>query len=1187
MKKRMFSLFLALALCLSLLPATAWAAGETVPSNVTLAGTALESGKSYVATVDGITEKTGESVGTNYLTYDNGTLTVFGTVEVSCGESAGLSFYSGTLTLAGDGDLTIAASGSNSAVSGNPYSTLIAVNFSGDLTLGSVNAPAVQNVVLNLTTGGDILISSAKNSAVNTPQNPVTLAGKTVTIKGTDETTEASPANVSTVTAPKLNVTAEDGVTITGSSDYLPLIADDSNNECAVTLNAGGDVKIVNKGGMAVYGPLTVESAHNVTIGGGGESLLYSANGVHRINASRTVKMESSGIVCSGTDANGLTITGVETVDIAGESTSAPVVTGMTLNECGTATVTRLQYADTMAPIAYTVTSDIPVLLRNGSNDIEPQLLWDGEYYQKAAVEDVYMEPSSEAAVYYEAGDGYVMFSKTSGGVETGTANAVLLNASSTAPIAGNLAEVKVIGENSLDEIQSLDEVGTKVSFTGNGTLHTFFGGSVEPEIADSVAFHGLVCVMTTEASQEQGKLSISMNFTAYGTSDLPPIVWESEEDPGSFVVGTVSSKEAIVTIRLTVSEGATLTIPEEVPLKIEKSEEISCLTNHGTLINNSTVSLPDATPADIKGLRLTGSGLVQVPSGTGITYYTNEGVELGNHKMEDLDLSGTNADQGSLETDGYHWDADAKTLTLNGLALTGTLTLPDASGREIKIVMSKESLVNSVSVSGNYRPTVQITGSAPLTVQSISGDMSLTVAQGAVLNAMESINIGASGNTDSIITVNGTLTVKGDSGIRCGQMVIGADGTVNISGARGVAVFGVNGSSSGTEHKGAFQIANGGTFTADCTDYNVVVFTGGAEVTKENAETYLVLPDNYLPAGYSIRVVTGESGGNTHYAVTVAQKDADLTLVSEHITGAGGKMELKYQPTPTPDPEPTPDPDPMPGGGSDDSEPSYSILLTETKGGVLAVRYKYASKGDTVTITVTPDAGYELDALTAEDKNGKELALTDKGDGKYTFPMPGSQVTVTARFKQTDTGTENPFTDISKNDYFYDAVLWAVEEGVTGGTGGGKFSPNAPCTRAQMVTFLWRASGSPEIGTANPFSDVSSDAYYYDAVLWAAEQGITGGTGNGKFSPDAPCTRAQMATFLWRVAGSPTPESGENIFADVPADSWYAQAVQWAYGQKITNGTGGGKFSPDAICTRAQMVQMLKISNQEFHVAK
>ena len=1129
----------------------------------------MESGKSYIATVDGITEKTGESAETNYLTYDNGTLIVIGTVEITC-DSAGLSFYNGTLTLAGNGDLTIAASGSNSAVSGSPQSTLTtAEGFSGSITLGSVNAPAVQNVVLDLTTGGDILISSAKNSAVNTPQNPVMLAGKTVTIKGTDETTEASPANVSTVTAPKLNVTAEDGVTITGSSGYLPLIADDSNNECAVTLNAGGDVAIVNQSGMAVYGPLTVESAHNVTIAGGGDSLLYSENGVHCINASGTVKMESSGIVCSGTDANGLTITGAETVDIAGESAAAPVVTGMTLNECGAAFVTRLGSSEPcIVPIAYTVISDLPVLLRNGSNDIEPQLLWDGEYYQKAAVEDVYMEPSSEAAVYYEAGDGYVMFSKTSDGTKTGTANAVLLNASSTDPIAGNLAEVKVIGENSLAEIQSLDEVGTKVSFTGNGTLHTFFGGSVEPEIADSVAFHGLVCVMTTEAPQEQEKPSISMNFTAYGTSDLPPIMWESDQDPGSFVVGTVSSKEAIVTIRLTVSEGATLTIPKEVPLKIEKSAEISCLTNHGTLINNSTVSLPDATPADIKGLRLTGSGLVQVPSGTSITYYTNEGVELGNHKMENLDLSSADADQGDLKIDGYHWDNADRTLTLNGLALTGTLTLPDASGGEIKIAVNKESLVNSVSVSGTYRPTVQITGSAPLTVQSISRDMSLTVAQGAVLNAMESINIGSSGNADSIITVNGTLTVKGDSGIRCGRMVVGDTGAVSVSGARGVAVFGVNGSS-GTEHKGAFQIENGGTFTADCTDYNVVVFTGGAEVTKENAETYLVLPDNYLPAGYSIRVVTGESGGNTHYAVTVAQKDADLTLVSEHITGAGGKMELKYQPTPTPDP------DPAPGGGSDDSEPSYSILLTETKGGVLAVRYKYASKGDTVTITVTPDAGYELDALTAEDKNGKELALTDKGDGKYTFTMPGSKVTVTARFKQTDTGTENPFTDISKNDYFYDAVLWAVKEGITSGTSDTTFSPNVSCNRAQMVTFLWRASGSPEIGTANPFSDVSSDAYYYDAVLWATGRGITGGTGNGKFSPDAPCTRAQMATFLWRANGSPEV-TGTPPFSDVSSRTYY-NAVLWAYEQKITNGTGGGKFSPDAPCTRAQMVQMLK----------
>ena len=240
-----------------------------------------------------------------------------------------------------------------------------------------------------------------------------------------------------------------------------------------------------------------------------------------------------------------------------------------------------------------------------------------------------------------------------------------------------------------------------------------------------------------------------------------------------------------------------------------------------------------------------------------------------------------------------------------------------------------------------------------------------------------------------------------------------------------------------------------------------------------------------------------------------------------------------------------------------------------------------------TISIPYTPEKGEDTSTLAVwyirddgsiENKGGSY----DAKSGCFVF-----ETDHLSRYLLVHTEQAIGFTDVPADAWYAGAVAWAVEQGITSGTGNGKFSPDGSCTRAQMVTFLWRASGSPEIGTANPFSDVSSDAYYYDAVLWAAEQGITGGTGNGKFSPDAPCTRAQMATFLWRVAGSPTPESGENIFADVPADSWYAQAVQWAYGQKITNGTGGGKFSPDAICTRAQMVQMLKISNQEFHVAK
>lgn len=230
-----------------------------------------------------------------------------------------------------------------------------------------------------------------------------------------------------------------------------------------------------------------------------------------------------------------------------------------------------------------------------------------------------------------------------------------------------------------------------------------------------------------------------------------------------------------------------------------------------------------------------------------------------------------------------------------------------------------------------------------------------------------------------------------------------------------------------------------------------------------------------------------------------------------------------------------------------------------------------------TISIPYTPEKGEDMSTLAVwyirddgsiENKGGSY----DAKSGCFVF-----ETDHLSRYLLVHTEQVMGLTDVPANSWYAGAVAWALEQGITSGTSDTTFSPNISCTRAQMVTFLWRASGTPEIGTTSPFSDVSADAYYYDAVLWAVEQSITGGTGDGKFSPDAPCTRAQMAMFLWRAAGSPTPESGENIFVDVPADSWYIQAVRWAYEQKITNGTSGGKFSPNATCTRAQMVQMLK----------
>ena len=261
-------------------------------------------------------------------------------------------------------------------------------------------------------------------------------------------------------------------------------------------------------------------------------------------------------------------------------------------------------------------------------------------------------------------------------------------------------------------------------------------------------------------------------------------------------------------------------------------------------------------------------------------------------------------------------------------------------------------------------------------------------------------------------------------------------------------------------------------------------------------------------------------------------------------------------------------------GGGGDFSAPSYLVSVDDVKHGTVTVSSKSASKGDTVTITVTPDKGYVLESLTVLDKDGKTLELTDKGSGKYTFTMPAGKITVKAVFMDDNTML-NFFTDVHAEDYYYDAVLWAAQKGITGGMSDTLFAPNAACTRAQIVTFLWRAAGSPEPKQLSPFGDVPADAYYAKAVAWAVENGITDGTSDTTFAPGTICTRAQGAALLYRAAGSPAV-SGSAAFTDVPADAYYADAAAWAEQKGITGGIGNGLFGPHNNCTRAQIVTFL-----------
>ena len=361
------------------------------------------------------------------------------------------------------------------------------------------------------------------------------------------------------------------------------------------------------------------------------------------------------------------------------------------------------------------------------------------------------------------------------------------------------------------------------------------------------------------------------------------------------------------------------------------------------------------------------------------------------------------------------------------------------------------------------------------------------------------------------------------------------------------------------------------GTYAVEVSADNCEVFRSDITITADTATHMQTIAMTYLPANYTkvdAAIAKANALNKDNYmdfsgveaAVNAVVRGKNITEQSEVdamakvIEEAINALVRK-------------------SSGGDDSDPTYAIEVgKDIRNGTVTANRRYAERGDTVTITVKPDDGFKLDDLTVTDKNGKELKLTDKGNGKYTFTMPASKVEIKATFvKEVET---SPFSDVSTSAYYYEAVKWAQEKDITGGIGNGLFGPNQPCTRAQIVTFLWRAAGSPEPKSMSSFSDVSADSYYAKAVAWAVENGITTGTGNGKFSPDATCTRAQSVTFLFRAIGKLVDSKAE--FSDVLTDSYYANAVAWAVENGVTNGIGDGLFGPDNSCTRAQIVTFL-----------
>ena len=611
-------------------------------------------------------------------------------------------------------------------------------------------------------------------------------------------------------------------------------------------------------------------------------------------------------------------------------------------------------------------------------------------------------------------------------------------------------------------------------------------------------------------------------------------------------------------TVTLLKDVTADITIPAGKTMTLDLNGKTLTNVNDHTILNNGNLTITGTGKVDnishAKGA-LYNKGTVVVNGGTfdrskengktsndsgSNSWYTIKNVgSMTIHDGATVQTAGNNTTLGkfsSLVSNGYFNAGDYTNnrgleqpiLTIDGGTFRGGLNT-------IKNDDHAKLTINGGTFSNYYQAVVQNHNIAEIT------GGTFTAASDANAKTYGIYNCGCGAEIDL-----GTLTVSG--GTFTGATYAVADvssenADVTISGGQFAGTKAAIVKSSTSK---ATIAVSGGKFSSDPSVY--VVGNGNTNIVKrdgsEGAYTYTVLAKSGLTSGVYLTNPSGALASNYYVSST-----------------ANGVWTVSYSAPYS--------------GGSSSYDPTYSVSTpSKTEHGTVTVSPKNASKGDTVTVTVKPDSGYVLETLTVTDKNGNELTLKDKGDGKYTFTMPTGKVEVKATFME-DNSMLNFFYDVPNNAYFYEAVKWAVKNGITTGVGDNLFAPEQPCTRAQIVTFLWRAAGSPEPkGAASGMTDVVSGSYYEKAVAWAIENGITTGTTTSTFSPDATCTRAQAVTFLARALKAKAASAAE--FSDVPTGSYFADAVAWAAANGVTEGIGGGLFGSDNDCTRGQIVTFL-----------
>ena len=611
-------------------------------------------------------------------------------------------------------------------------------------------------------------------------------------------------------------------------------------------------------------------------------------------------------------------------------------------------------------------------------------------------------------------------------------------------------------------------------------------------------------------------------------------------------------------TVTLLKDVTADITIPAGKTMTLDLNGKTLTNVNDHTILNNGNLTITGTGKVDnishAKGA-LYNKGTVVVNGGTfdrskengktsndsgSNSWYTIKNVgSMTIHDGATVQTAGNNTTLGkfsSLVSNGYFNAGDYTNnrgleqpiLTIDGGTFRGGLNT-------IKNDDHAKLTINGGTFSNYYQAVVQNHNIAEIT------GGTFTAASDANAKTYGIYNCGCGAEIDL-----GTLTVSG--GTFTGATYAVADvssenADVTISGGQFAGTKAAIVKSSTSK---ATIAVSGGKFSSDPSVY--VVGNGNTNIVKrdgsEGAYTYTVLAKSGLTSGVYLTNPSGALASNYYVSST-----------------ANGVWTVSYSAPYS--------------GGSSSYDPTYSVSTpSKTEHGTVTVSPKNASKGDRVTVTVKPDSGYVLETLTVTDKNGNELTLKDKGNGKYTFTMPAGKVEVKATFME-DNSMLNFFYDVPNNAYFYEAVKWAVKNGITTGVGNDLFAPEQPCTRAQIVTFLWRAAGSPEPkGAASGMTDVVSGSYYEKAVAWAIENGITTGTTTSTFSPDATCTRAQAVTFLARALKAKAASAAE--FSDVPTGSYFADAVAWAAANGVTEGIGGGLFGSDNDCTRGQIVTFL-----------